>query len=529
MQTNIFFCHFFAGKMKNKVPENFDKDIVLTNSSDENMSDDPLFIENESSDSDEEGIEKEQIKCSKCFGKFKTLRCKNQHMKMFHREKKLSQNASEKKSNDSFQKEIKCPKCFGTFKTLRGKNVHMNKMHLQKKLSQNSSGNKSEDSFQVKDLNENFNKVVENSETLKVSQTNFVEFDSREHWNLIDIKTKVPSISLIPSDLAGPAQSTCENTFRDDLNKNIIKVVEDSETLKVSQTNFVKFGGQEHLNLIDISPEVPSISLIPPGLASSTQNSNKKIGNGDKIVNLKFNSAVFGPIYAKDDNEVENIFEVFKSKIEEKKYKEAHDGNLALFYTKTSVAKAKKILPKDVLKYLDHALSKKELKKNIVGKNVIDYPARYETIKLQKNSESLIQPEYEHFSMDLDDLNPKLKYVCSKCPLKYDKKSELARHEMLKHDKKLNSQNSKGYVGFQNDQDEMKNKQLENTETFNCSKCYREFQKEKSLKQHVSLMHSENIFQCTFCLLKFKLESVMQRHQKKCTDGRNLLLKKDQI
>ena len=444
------------------VPETFDK--VLTNSSDESISDDPLFIENESSDSDEEGIEKEEIKCSKCYGKFKTLRCKNQHMKKFHRKKKLSQNASEKKSNDSFQKEIKCPKCFGTFKTLRGKNVHMNKMHLQKKLSQNSIENKSEDSFQIKDLNENFNKVVKNS-----------------------------------------------------------------ETLKVSQTNFVKFGGQEHLNLIDISPEVPSMSLIPPGLASSTQNNNKKIGNGDKIVNLKFNSAVFGPIYAKDDNEVENIFEVFKSKIEEKKYKEAHDGNLALFYTKTSVAKAKKLLPKDVLKYLDHAFSKKELKRNIVGKNVIDYQARYETIKLQKKSESLIQPEYEHFSMDLDDLNPKLKYVCSKCPLKYDKKSELARHEMLKHDKGLNSQNSKGYVGFQNDQDEMKKKQLEGTKTFNCSKCYREFQKEKSLKQHVSLMHSENIFQCTFCQLKFKLESVMQRHQKKCMDGRNLLLGKDQI
>ena len=507
------------------VPENFDK--VLTNSSDENMSDDPLFIENESSDSDEEGIEKEETKCSKCFGKFKTLRCKNQHMKKFHREKKLSQNASEKKSNDSFLKEIKCPKCFGTFKTLRGKNVHMNKMHLQKNLSQNLIGNKSEDSFQNKDLNENFNKIVENSETLKVSQTNFVEF--RSHLNLIDIRTKNYSISPIPSDLAGPAQSTSENTTRDDLNEKVIKVVEDSETLKVSQTNFVKFGAQEHLNLIDISPEIPSISLIPPGLASPIQNNNKKIGNGDKIINLKFNSAVFGPIYAKDDAEVENIFEVFKSKIEEKKYKEAHDGNLVLFYTKTSVAKARKLLPKDVVKYLDHALSKKELKRNIVGKNVIDYPARYETIKLHKQSESLIQPEYEHFSVDLDDLDPKLKYVCSKCPLKYDKKSELARHEMLKHDKKLNSQNSKGYVGFQNDQNEMKNKQSKNTKTFNCSKCYREFQKEKSLKQHVSLMHSENIFQCTFCQLTFKLESVMQRHQKKCTDGRNLLLKKDQI
>ena len=57
----------------------------------------------------------------------------------------------------------------------------------------------------------------------------------------------------------------------------------------------------------------------------------------------------------------------------------------------------------------------------------------------------------------------------------------------------------------------------ENKKTHKCSKCHREFYKEKSLKQHVTLMHSETKFDCAYCQAKFKLESVMQRHQKICT------------
>jgi len=57
----------------------------------------------------------------------------------------------------------------------------------------------------------------------------------------------------------------------------------------------------------------------------------------------------------------------------------------------------------------------------------------------------------------------------------------------------------------------------ENKKTFKCSKCHREFYKVKSLKQHVTLMHSEEKFDCAYCQTKFKLESVMQRHQKICT------------
>ena len=219
---------------------------------------------------------------------------------------------------------------------------------------------------------------------------------------------------------------------------------------------------------------------------------------------------------------------------------------------------ARSALPSDVVKYIEKSLTKRELERNKAGKKRKIFPKRSEINKIYpvKNSppkvaaEKLpfemisekenppkisdkevgykeVQPEYEHVSIDLDDSNPKL--VCRNCPLKFDKELELARHEMLKHGKTRMSENSKLFIKSKNDQGDLKKKQLENMNTFNCSKCYREFKNEKSLKQHVSAMHSENIFQCTFCQLKFKLESVMQRHQKKCTDGRNLLLKKDQI
>ena len=57
----------------------------------------------------------------------------------------------------------------------------------------------------------------------------------------------------------------------------------------------------------------------------------------------------------------------------------------------------------------------------------------------------------------------------------------------------------------------------ENKKTSKCSKCHREFYKVKSLKQHMTLMHSEEKFDCAYCQAMFKLESVMQRHQKTCT------------
>ena len=41
-----------------------------------------------------------------------------------------------------------------------------------------------------------------------------------------------------------------------------------------------------------------------------------KIGRGEIVVNAKYENFTFGPIYAKDENEVKTIYKVFNDKIE---------------------------------------------------------------------------------------------------------------------------------------------------------------------------------------------------------------------
>ena len=54
--------------------------------------------------------------------------------------------------------------------------------------------------------------------------------------------------------------------------------------------------------------------------------SNGMIGRGEKIVSFTYEASTFGPIYAKDDEEVKAIFELSKSKIAERKYRDMHGG-----------------------------------------------------------------------------------------------------------------------------------------------------------------------------------------------------------
>ena len=70
--------------------------------------------------------------------------------------------------------------------------------------------------------------------------------------------------------------------------------------------------------LIDLKDGHLSMSVI------SSKNSCEmltKIGSGNKVVTLSYKSLNFGPINAKDEVEVQNIFKFFKYKIKELKYK----------------------------------------------------------------------------------------------------------------------------------------------------------------------------------------------------------------
>ena len=114
----------------------------------------------------------------------------------------------------------------------------------------------------------------------------------------------------------------------------------------------------------------------------------------------------------------------------------------------------------------EEPLTKKERKTKTVGRKSINYPKRSEIIKidpvqdLSDKENETIESNYEFFSFDLNDIEPKLAYHCSKCGKKYDSKLFLNRHSKIDHKK-----------------------------IFYCSKCPNFYEKENSLKSHVILMH----------------------------------------
>ena len=99
-------------------------------------------------------------------------------------------------------------------------------------------------------------------------------------------------------------------------------------------------------------------------------------------------------------------------------------------------------LPSDIVQYIEKSLTKRQLEGNKAGRKKRSYPKRSEIIKIYPVINSPpkvadekvppeisekevppkisdkevgykeVQPEYEHVSIDLDDLNPKL--VCTK-------------------------------------------------------------------------------------------------------------------
>merc|ERR550534_3531198 len=160
-----------------------------------------------------------------------------------------------------------------------------------------------------------------------------------------------------------------------------------------------------------------------------------KIGSGTKVVTLSYKSWNIGPIYASDEDEVQNIYEFFKYKIKEREYKDKHGG----MCTTTVANNARFALPSDVVQYIEKSLTKKEMKKKTIGRKSITYPKRSEIIKIgpvkdlpEISEKENIESNSKHVSFNLGDyargIKPKLNYDCSKCDKKYESKLLLDNH-----------------------------------------------------------------------------------------------------
>ena len=79
-------------------------------------------------------------------------------------------------------------------------------------------------------------------------------------------------------------------------------------------------------------------------------------------MSLYYRYSTFGPIYAKDDQEVNDISVLFEDKIKRRNYIDKYGGHYRKKFTKSKIAKkARKSLPPDVVEYLDLAFYKEAL------------------------------------------------------------------------------------------------------------------------------------------------------------------------
>ena len=114
---------------------------------------------------------------------------------------------------------------------------------------------------------------------------------------------------------------------------------------------------------------------------------------------------------------------------------------------------------------------------------------------LSKSDENEISDKWKHASFDLDDyakgIKPTLKYHCLICDKKYEDVLVLDHHFKITH---------------------------ERSNLFKCKICYKTFQVEQNLKQHVTLYHDKRfspeikLYQCSKCPNFFDKESSLKNH-----------------
>ena len=127
--------------------------------------------------------------------------------------------------------------------------------------------------------------------------------------------------------------------------------VNSSDSVTINLTN--------NTDMIDLKNMAPTLIVKSVNKAAQIEENQTKIGSGEKIVYLRYDHFSFGPIYSKDEDEIKNIFVLFKDKVECRKSKDECGEKLTKTYTKTLAAlKARTSLPPDVVHYLDSAFTK---------------------------------------------------------------------------------------------------------------------------------------------------------------------------
>ena len=143
-------------------------------------------------------------------------------------------------------------------------------------------------------------------------------------------------------------------------------------------------------------------------------------------------------------------------------------------------------VPSEISDKVPNAFMDHEVLPEISGKRV---SPEISDKKVSPETSDKVPDNWKHASFDLDDyargIKPTLKYHCIKCDKKYENVLVLNHHFKITHEKE---------------------------NLFRCKICYKKFQVEQNLQQHVTLYHEKRLFHCSKCPNFYENEISLKNH-----------------
>ena len=233
-----------------------------------------------------------------------------------------------------------------------------------------------------------------------------------------------------------------------------------------------------------------------------------RIGIGSKVVTFKYKSVIFGPVFAKTDNELNQILEFCKYKKKEYEFKEFNSKD---YLMPLEAYQAMISLPTDVVSYINCSFAKIAGEKHFKTTDFSDISGEDETTFNEKQSEKNM-------------LEPNLENEGSECPTKLMKHSETVHErrkpesfteiakEKIKPNKCFYCQHTFGNkIEFQKHIFSCQPEILESS--FDCLWCKFSSKTKWKLQKHILRVHDKSYpFKCAFCQVKYGLQSSLKRH-----------------
>ena len=215
-----------------------------------------------------------------------------------------------------------------------------------------------------------------------------------------------------------------------------------------------------------------------------------RIGSGNKVLTFKYKSTIFGPVFAKTDNELNQILEFCKYKKKEFEFKEFNSKDYPM---PLEAYQAMISLPTDVVSYISCSFARIAGEKHFKTTNFSDIPDENETTLNEKQSQKHSEEQCEK---NISEQN--LENKRSECPTKLLDHSETV-HEKIKPDNLT----------------EITKEEIELNKCFNCQCTFVEgieFQKHVFSCQQEIIEFDSIKYNCQWCNFSSQFKWGLQKH-----------------